>query len=100
MGHLEQAQARAGVLYQHALESGEAKTIAKHGVLAALEARSLGLPDDALVMLRQASSALERTTLDARLLEDALRLAQELQASDQIALFERLLRPYLQRMPS
>ena len=98
--HLEQIPTRAGVLYQHALESGEAKAIAKHGVLAALEARHLGLPDDALTMLRQASSVLERTTLDARLLEDALRLAQELQASDQITLFERLLRPHLQRMPS
>ncbi len=98
--HLEQFPTRAGVRYQHALESGEAKAIAKHGVLAALEARHLGLPEDALVMLRQASTALERTTLDARLLEDALRLSQELQDSHLTKLFEKLLQPHLQQMPS
>jgi DNA-binding SARP family transcriptional activator len=98
--HLEQVSARAGVLYQHALLSNEARAIAKHGVLAALEARSLGLPEEALNMLRQASAAVSHASLDARLLEDALRLSQELQASDLTHLFERLLQPYLQQMPS
>jgi DNA-binding SARP family transcriptional activator len=98
--HLEQIQARAGVLYQHALLSNEARAIAKHGVLAALEARSLGLPEEALNMLRQASSFVAHATLDARLLEDALRLSQELQDSNLTQLFEKLLQPHLQQMPS
>ncbi len=98
--HLEQVQARAGVLYQHALLSNEARAIAKHGILAALEARSLGLPEEALNMLRQASTFVNHATLDARLLEDALRLSQELQDVNLSQLFERLLRPHLQQMPS
>jgi DNA-binding SARP family transcriptional activator len=98
--HLEQVSTRAGVLYQHALLSNEARAIAKHGILAALEARSLGLPEEALNILRQASTVVNHVTVDARLLEDALRLSQELQAGDLTQLFERLLRPHLQRMPS
>ena len=78
----------------------ERKGSNKHGVLAALEARSLGLPEEALNMLRQASTVVHHATLDARLLEDALRLSQELLASDLTQLFEKLLQPYLQQMPS
>jgi DNA-binding SARP family transcriptional activator len=100
LDHLEHVSTRAGVLYQHALLSGEARAIAKHGILAALEARSLGLPEEALNMLRQASSTVHHATLDARLLEDALRLSQELQDGNLTQLFEKLLQPHLQQMPS
>jgi DNA-binding SARP family transcriptional activator len=97
--HLERDRARASVLYQHAMLSGEARAIAEHGIRAALEAHGLGLRDEAQNLLRRVTAA-PPINLDARLLEDALRLSQELQASDLSQIFETALQPYLQQLPS
>jgi hypothetical protein len=97
--HLERNHTRASVLYQHAVLSGEARAIAEHGIKAALEARGLSLHDEARSLLNRVGVALP-DGLDARLLEDALRLSQELQISDLSPIFETALRPHLQQLPS
>jgi DNA-binding SARP family transcriptional activator len=97
--HLERDRARASVLYQHAVLSGQVLAIAEHGIKAALEARSLGLQDEARNLLSRVGAALP-DGLKAHLLEDALRLSQELQMADVSPIFALALQPHLQRLPN